>query len=538
MSLKKNEAVQISTFDSFLNMSEKRQKRLERSWAGSFFKLIVCNVEEEDFFPLYADTNNGRPNVPINVLVSAFIMKELADLTDEELVDRCYFDEMVRVAFGITGYDEPPVSERTISRFRWRLAEYSATHNGRDLFEEEIRKLAGKQAEFMKLNPSMKRMDSLMIASHAKSMTRLQILYVTAANAVKLLHKHDQDALIPESMMHYLEKDDENRVIYHAKNEDISTRIQTALNDIEALIGIMSADEYLPSAEHQALVRVFSEQTKKDINGKTVPKDKSEISPDSMQNPNDPDTTYRFKAGNHHKGYVENLIETYDGNGHSLVTDFDVKANTYADDQFGKDYIDSQPEDGEPQTMITDGAYGSVGNIEAAEKKNITLVSTTLTGKETDDVFADFELNEEGTEILHCAEGNEPIAQSYNKSNGAIRALFRLRHCRNCPMKEHCKAKFQKTAAVVIVTKTMVMRARYVRQLSTEEYQEYAKQRNGVESLPSILRRRYHIDEIPVFTLRRSRVFYAAKIGALNFVKTLKYVKDNPAAPLNSEFCG
>lgn len=34
--------------------------------------------------------------------------------------------------------------------------------------------------------------------------------------------------------------------------------------------------------------------------------------------------------------------------------------------------------------------------------------------------------------------------------------------------------------------------------MQTEEFSEYAKFRNGVEAIPSLLRRRYHVDKIPV----------------------------------------
>ena len=41
----------------------------------------------------------------------------------------------------------------------------------------------------------------------------------------------------------------------------------------------------------------------------------------SLQNPSDPDATYRIKAGKEHRGYSANITETVDKNG-SVVTDY------------------------------------------------------------------------------------------------------------------------------------------------------------------------------------------------------------------------
>ena len=45
--------------------------------------------------------------------------------------------------------------------------------------------LSGEMAEMMKLDLSLKRMDSLMVASNIKRMGRLELLYTCVANLVK-----------------------------------------------------------------------------------------------------------------------------------------------------------------------------------------------------------------------------------------------------------------------------------------------------------------------------------------------------------------
>lgn len=62
----------------------------------------------------------------------------------------------------------------------------------------------------------------------------------------------------------------------------------------------MSDDSWHEFSEYQLLIRVLSEQSKTDGIGKLLPKDKSEITAASLQNPSYPDATRR-KAGKDHK---------------------------------------------------------------------------------------------------------------------------------------------------------------------------------------------------------------------------------------------
>jgi len=47
-------------------MDPRFKKRLEKSWAGLFYKHVFCKIDEKLFAPLYS-SNNGRPNFPINI---------------------------------------------------------------------------------------------------------------------------------------------------------------------------------------------------------------------------------------------------------------------------------------------------------------------------------------------------------------------------------------------------------------------------------------------------------------------------------------
>ena len=78
------------------------------------------------------------------------------------------------------------------------------------------------------------------------------------------------------------------------------------------------------SSEFRLLQRVLREQTESTPNGPKA-KDKAQIKTDSLQNPSDPDATYRKKAGKDHKGYTANIVELSPNEGPNYITHYDLK---------------------------------------------------------------------------------------------------------------------------------------------------------------------------------------------------------------------
>lgn len=60
-------------------------------------------------------------------------------------------------------------------------------------------------------------------------------------------------------------------------------------------------------------------------------------------------------------GYVGNLVESVGKNG-SLITDYAYEKNTYADNQFMKDYLNQQERFDDGSFLVADGAFNSETN--------------------------------------------------------------------------------------------------------------------------------------------------------------------------------
>ena len=65
----------------------------------------------------------------------------------------------------------------------------------------------------------------------------------------------------------------------------------------------------------------------------------------------------------------------------------------------------------------------------------------------------------------------------------------------------------------------------------TEQFKLLARIRNGVETVPSILRRIYHADRMPVRGLTRTGFFFGCKVAALNVKKLLTYHRGTKLCP-------
>ncbi len=94
---------------------------MDKSWAKDFAEIVFPAINEGRFSVLYSE-NGSRPNTPVNVIVGSLMLKEYFGLTEEELLMSIYCNVQYQYALHLTQEEKPPVSDRTWSRFRERLA--------------------------------------------------------------------------------------------------------------------------------------------------------------------------------------------------------------------------------------------------------------------------------------------------------------------------------------------------------------------------------------------------------------------------------
>jgi hypothetical protein len=520
--------------DRLYSLTERELRYLKNSWAEGFANIVFPAINEERFAVLYSDNPASRSNTPINVIIGALILKEINGDTDEELIGEMMLNYGYQYALHTSSYREQPVSDRTFGRFREKVRKYEEK-TGRDLIKEEMTALADVYAKYMAISPGVKRMDSAMVASSCRRLSRLSLMYRTVRDMVEGVKEAGREELLEEKHRRYMKDGEHEDIGYRLKKEDVQAKMEEILADALTLEDVC-LDEFEGTDEYRRLKRMIGDQSKETEEG-TELKENGEIEPTSMQNPSDEDATYRSKAGKGHVGYVVNLVEACGESG-NIVTDYDMRTNTHSDVEFAREVLEALPDKGGAEqdegirnVIITDGAYASAELLETAERKGVTLAATTLTGGIEDDFEANFEIDETSHTIKRCPAGHEPKDSKYSEEKGH-RAHFDKETCANCPHCDRCPGIFQKRTALIRFTDKARIRAEYYRKTQTDEYKQYARKRNGVEGIPSVLRRRYNIDRMPVRGLVRSKIWMGFKIGALNTVRVLRYAEQMAAALL------
>lgn len=520
MAFRTNSSQQYSFTDKVFNLTPREQKALEKSWAKVFAEEIFPSIDEERFRVLYSERTQCRSNTPVNVIVGALIIKEMFQLSDDEVVENLMLDPRYQYALHTTSFDEQPLSDKSLSRFRKRCYDYETLHNV-DLLHDCVTDLSKKIAKMMGITPRIRRMDSMMIEANIRDLSRAELLYTCVAKLVIYLHKNSRDDLIT-GLEHYYDPKDYNQRFYYSNSEETDAQIKTILEDADKLLTKCGQD-FDDVTEYQLLVRCLSEQTVVENSARRLREKAEGMNSSMLQNPSDPDATFRTKAGKDHVGYVANVDESVSGSG-SVVTDYQLEQNTYSDSQFLKDSVSRSETTEEPVTIVADGAYYGETNQDLASQKNITLVTTAVTGREVPDIYADFKLNEAGTRVLECPAGHTPKSCSVG-GNNHLYVSFPRDVCLNCPHKEDCHVKVHKKVCSLTISGKAQNRARAKRMQGTERFSLLSRIRNGVETVPSILRRIYNADRMQVRGLIKTRFYFGCKIAALNIGKLITYKK-------------
>lgn len=119
MSFRPNGSIQISFTDTFMNMTARAKRFMEKSWAKVFADEIFPHIDEKPFSVLHSQTAS-RPNTPVNVIVGGLILKELPGLSDDELLENRILDSRYQYALHTASCAEQPMSDKTLQRFRHR----------------------------------------------------------------------------------------------------------------------------------------------------------------------------------------------------------------------------------------------------------------------------------------------------------------------------------------------------------------------------------------------------------------------------------
>ncbi len=441
---KNQQQKQLYLISNINDLGEKHRKRLEQSWAGTFYKEVFCRIDEEIFRGLYSDIPS-RPNIPVNILLSLEILKVGRNWSDEEMLDHYYYDLQVRYALGLHQIGEEEFDIRSVYNFRARLAAHMQK-TGENLIEKAFQQVGEEQLKAYAINTEKQRMDSTQIASNIKEMGRLQLLVAVIQRMYREMKAEDQERY-KEQFTPYLQGN-VGQYVYRLMREERETHLERIGWFMKEMIKELE-EGYGGEEIFEIMKRVYEEHYL-EVAGKGVrPKRGKELSADSLQSVEDREASYREKNGRKYKGYVANIAETCDKeNPIQLITQVQVEPNVKEDAEMLVEGIEELKERTGVKTLYTDGGYGSKAVDEVLKKNGVELIQTAIRGRKQSEgkkTLADFEIqeNESGEkERIKCPHGY--CAQINKDGKKSYVVYFEKSQCGGCPFRGQCIVKIGK----------------------------------------------------------------------------------------------
>ncbi|MDD5701412.1 MAG: transposase [Dehalococcoidales bacterium] len=425
---------QISIYGMVHQFKPGMLKRLDKSWAPIFRKLIFEKIDERRYAALYSSIES-RPNFPVNIWVGLEILKALHDYTDEELIDQFHFNLLCARALGQDNLGDITLSERTIYYNRQRLLEYE-NKTGRNLLEEEFKALTDETIMKLKLNTNMQRMDSTMIGSCIKQMSRLELIAKVLQNFYRDLSEAEQSRW-KERLTGYIEEAADH-IAYQLKRAEVEEHVKK-LGDLlfELQEAYAGEAEIRALKSYQHVSRLLMEQynIKIDLEKTSLEaKPAKEISSGSLQNPADDTATFRHKNGENYHGDILNITETcHPDNPVQLLTDISLHTNNTADETILVERIPDLKERTGLDQLITDGGYSGEKAESACQLESVTLVPTEVKGRKLGkDKIALAQFQIEANQVITCPAGQSPLSQTYKPEKEHHIVHFAAAICRAC----------------------------------------------------------------------------------------------------------
>ena len=428
-----------------------RQQKLMSSAEYAFYRLIFCQINEQDFAMLYADTDS-RPNTPVNVLVGAMILQHHHGWRGSDLLDRVNFDLLTRAALGLMTLEAEGFCETTYYNFQKRLAAYQA-ETGINLLERVFDHLTPSQINELKLKTSIQRSDSFLAASNIRAYSRLHLVIEVLRRLHRILSEADQ-ARLADLFDPYL-KQTAGQYLHRLKPDTYADELERLGQIYHQLHQALQAD-YGSSELFAIFERVYGEHFVV-VDSRVEVMAPDAISSGSLQSPDDPEATYRHKGNQESRGQTIHFSETcHPDNPTQLITDVAVAANNTDDSAILHDRLETMfaktPDLGE---LHTDGGYGSPENDRLMAARGVNHVQTAIKGCPAATPMA----------ITSIAENVFQVACPYQTVTSKptrirFKAQFKLALCSQCPLAATCSTSVQKHHRVYYFTHQDYLRSK------------------------------------------------------------------------------
>jgi hypothetical protein len=518
---------------------------LERSWAGVVRQHLLANLPVVELAPFFHDTL-GRPGKDLYVAMGALVLQQLFDLSDSAAVEALAFNETWHYALDARGEDDMYLCERTLRNYRAMVV-------AADIDEVLFRVLTDKLIKVFDVDPTLQRIDSTVLRSNMRKLTRLGILCETIEKFLRELSRHD-DALYARVDAALLKRhvdchvDGERGGCFGvARPTEAKRRLPQAAADLLLLVRAFAGTSAADLPAYQLIQRVLAEQCQViDAGGsegeKLRVKEDTELTGSELQNPSDPGSTYNGHKG---PGYLAQIMETYtqhppaapgqeadsEAAGQApapqpikpdLITHVALGPMTEHDSKGLEPALEDTGARGiAPSQLTGDTHYGSDENCKMAAERGVELISPAqpVKGSQQDPPrlsLEQFVLNERG-QVEKCPAGHAPVSVSTSKSGKNYQARFDAATCAACPLRAQCmvqepRSPQARTVRLLYERERLPMRERRLAE-KKPPFKEKYRWRAGIEATMSRLKHQMGCAALRV--RGKAAIGYEAFMGAL-----------------------
>ncbi len=427
---------QRSIFEHQVYLPRDKVEALKQTWAGPYRRQVLPLIDETLFAQFY-HPDNGRPNVPVATMVSLCILKEWHNLTDAELLGALEWDIRRQYALDID-LSQADICQKTLHNFRTLI---SLDKKAGEIFADITRKII----ESAGLSVAQQRLDATHIVSNMAHLCRLGLFVRTITGFVSRLAKAHPKMYAALPKMYekvYIEREG---YFADVKSSRARRRLQKCAGHLFDLVDRFRSDKKVSRMHSYKLcIRLLEEQCEllKGDTTRVTLKSPKQISPESLQNPSDPDATYGRKG----KGYKAFVTETCtEHNPFQVITDVAVHGAHESDPQQTIPVIEHLEESGnKPEELFADAGFASGDTLVQSRGRDVELTAPMTSGsvpKENKIHPGDFDYCADQHKIVSCLSEHAPESGGITEDGKSVEAIFSGSACSVCPFLEVCPAK-------------------------------------------------------------------------------------------------
>jgi hypothetical protein len=530
-------------FDPWAHLGPRRRALLERSWAGVVRQHLLGHLPVSQLAPFFHESF-GRPGKDLHVAMGALILQQLHDLSDPAAAEAVAFNEAWHYALDARGEEDMYLCERTLRNYRAMVV-------AGGLDEVLFRVLSDRLIKAFEVDPTRQRLDSTVLRSNMRKLTRLAVLCETIEKFLRELSRHDAAfyARVDPTLLGRHVDGEQGGCFGVAKPSEAKRRLPQAAADLLLLVRAFAGRSAADLPTYRLIERVLREQCEViDAGGgegeKLRVKEDAELPGDVLQNPSDPESTYNAHKG---QGYMAQIMETYNPDppaapGQQEAADDrttgtsptrqplkpDLITHVATGPMTGHDITAVKPalEDTAargiaPGQILADTHYGLGENIGMAAALGVELISPAQppAGSRQEPrrlSLEQFILDEKG-QVKQCPAGHAPLSVSTSRNGVNYQARFHAATCAACPLRAQCpvqepRSPRDRTTRLQYQGERLVMRQRRLDEQEPQFQQRY-RWRAGIEATMSRLKHQMGCAALRV--RGKAAITYEAFMGAL-----------------------